>query len=297
MLTLAQQKSVELKLQIGEGLDTNHYICADPNRLAQVIINFLSNALRYTSNSDGPKSVTVRVDVTTRCPEPRPNVRRIGSLKAEAEAVEPEDLVFAKVGVQDTARGLSPEELSKLFSRFVQANPTQDQYGGSGLGLYVSHRLIENHGGFIEVESTKGHGSVFSFVIPTKRSVRPPSTNSASYSHGGLRGFTRAINEEEVVEMQPASALLPGGTIAAGGGMSSRLPSPDIHSSPICDDRTPPPERCTPQQLQGENLMMSASSETSNSIAAIERHHTGSHPTHVLVVSLKFFWTIGHVLL
>lgn len=280
----AQQKSVELKLQIGEGLDTNHYICADPNRLAQVIINFLSNALRYTSNSDGPKSVTVRVDVTTRCPEPRPNVRRIGSLKAEAEAVEPEDLVFAKVGVQDTARGLSPEELSKLFSRFVQANPTQDQYGGSGLGLYVSHRLIENHGGFIEVESTKGHGSVFSFVIPTKRSVRPPSTNSASYSHGGLRGFTRAINEEEVVEMQPASALLPGGTIAAGGGMSSRLPSPDIHSSPICDDRTPPPERCTPQQLQGENLMMSASSETSNSIAAIERHHTGSHPTHVLVV-------------
>lgn len=280
----AQQKSVELKLQIGEGLDTNHYICADPNRLAQVIINFLSNALRYTSNSDGPKSVTVRVDVFAKCPEPRPNVRRIGSLKAEAEAVEPSELVFAKVGVQDTARGLSPEELSKLFSRFVQANPTQDQYGGSGLGLYVSHRLIENHGGFIEVESTKGHGSVFSFVIPTQRSVRPPSTNSASYSPCGLRGFTRAINEEEVVEMQPASALLPGGTIAAGGAMSSRLPSPDIHPSPGCDHHTPPPERFSPQQPKDENLMMSASSESSSSIGAIERRHTGSPQTHVLVV-------------
>ncbi|KAI9605140.1 hypothetical protein H4Q26_003114 [Puccinia striiformis f. sp. tritici PST-130] len=98
------------------------------------------------SHHDGPRSVTVRVDVFTKCPEPRANVRRIGSLRTEVEAVAPEDMVYAKVSVQDTARGLSPEELSMLFSRFVQANPTQDQYGGSGLGLYVSHRLIENHG-------------------------------------------------------------------------------------------------------------------------------------------------------
>ncbi|PLW13674.1 hypothetical protein PCANC_15585 [Puccinia coronata f. sp. avenae] len=279
----AQQKSVELKLQIGEGLDNSHYICADPNRLAQVIINFLSNALRYTSNSEGPKSVTVRVDIFSKCPEPRPNVRRIGSLRAEVETVEPEDLVFAKVGVQDTARGLSPEELSKLFSRFVQANPTQDQYGGSGLGLYVSHRLIENHGGFIEVMSTKGQGSVFSFVIPTKRSVRPPITSSGSHSHRGKRGFTRAINEEEVVEMQPASALLPGGTIAAGGGISSRLASPDIHSIPITDHHFSRPERVNHQQLKDENVIMTAC-KSSGSTAVTKRHQTGSQPTHVLVV-------------
>ncbi|WAR54824.1 hypothetical protein PtB15_4B442 [Puccinia triticina] len=279
----AQQKSVELKLQIGEGLEITHYICADPNRLAQVIINFLSNALRYTSTSEGPRSVTVRVDVFTKCPEPRPHVRRIGTLRAEVEAVAPEDLVYAKVSVQDTARGLSPEELAKLFSRFVQANPTQDQYGGSGLGLYVSHRLIENHGGFIEVMSTKGQGSVFSFVIPTKRSVRPPVTNSASYNQSVKRGFTRAINEEEVVEMQPASALLPGGTIAAGSGINSRLPSPDIHPTPVTDQHLSSPQRVITQPLRDEKSMMRVS-ESSQSIPALERRDSGSQPTHVLVV-------------
>jgi hypothetical protein len=283
---LAQQKSVDLKLQIGEGLEITHYICADPNRLAQVIINFLSNALRYTSNSEGPRSVTVRVDVFTKCPEPRPHVRRIGSLRAEVDAVAPEDLVYAKVSVQDTARGLSPEELSKLFSRFVQANPTQDQYGGSGLGLYVSHRLIENHGGFIEVMSTKGQGSVFSFVIPTKRSVRPPITSSTSYNHGGKRGFTRAINEEEVVEMQPASALLPGGTIAAGGGINSRLPSPDIHSSPVAECALPGPENFTSPLVTAEKPMLKECA-SSDSLAALQPREPGSQQTHVLVVSLE----------
>ncbi|POW12437.1 hypothetical protein PSTT_04501 [Puccinia striiformis] len=279
----AQQKSVDLKLQIGEGLEITHYICADPNRLAQVIINFLSNALRYTSNSDGPRSVTVRVDVFTKCPEPRANVRRIGSLRTEVEAVAPEDMVYAKVSVQDTARGLSPEELSMLFSRFVQANPTQDQYGGSGLGLYVSHRLIENHGGFIEVMSTKGQGSVFSFVIPTKRSVRPPITSSSSFNHRSKRGFTRAVNEEEVVDMQPASALLPGGTIAAGGGISSRLSSPDIHPNPAADQHSPCLEKITPQRVKEEKLTMSVS-ESSDSLTGLERRDPGLHPTHVLVV-------------
>ncbi|KAA1080835.1 hypothetical protein PGT21_023090 [Puccinia graminis f. sp. tritici] len=279
----AQQKSVDLKLQIGEGLEITHYICADPNRLAQVIINFLSNALRYTSNSEGPRSVTVRVDVFTKCPEPRPHVRRIGSLRAEVDAVAPEDLVYAKVSVQDTARGLSPEELSKLFSRFVQANPTQDQYGGSGLGLYVSHRLIENHGGFIEVMSTKGQGSVFSFVIPTKRSVRPPITSSTSYSHGGKRGFTRAINEEEVVEMQPASALLPGGAIAAGGGINSRLPSPDIHSSPVAECALPGPENITSPLVSAEKPILRECT-SSDSFAALQPREPGSQQTHVLVV-------------
>ncbi|KAI9609221.1 hypothetical protein KEM48_002928 [Puccinia striiformis f. sp. tritici PST-130] len=278
-----QQKSVDLKLQIGEGLEITHYICADPNRLAQVIINFLSNALRYTSNSDGPRSVTVRVDVFTKCPEPRANVRRIGSLRTEVEAVAPEDMVYAKVSVQDTARGLSPEELSMLFSRFVQANPTQDQYGGSGLGLYVSHRLIENHGGFIEVMSTKGQGSVFSFVIPTKRSVRPPITSSSSFNHRSKRGFTRAVNEEEVVDMQPASALLPGGTIAAGGGISSRLSSPDIHPNPAADQHSPCLEKITPQRVKEEKLTMSVS-ESSDSLTGLERRDPGLHPTHVLVV-------------
>lgn len=277
----AQQKSVDLKLQIGEGLETTHYISADPNRLAQVVINFLSNALRYTSTSEGPRSVTVRVDLHRKCPEQRPYVRRIGSLKLEAEDEILEDLVYARVSVQDTARGLSPDELSKLFSRFVQANPTQDQYGGSGLGLYVSHRLIENHGGFIEVMSTKGQGSVFSFVIPTKRTSQPLSSDTASYEHGGKRGFARAVTEEEVVEMQPAFALMPVGTVATGGGITSRLPSPDIRSSP-----TPSRVASTEPNLlrvTEEQLMKPAEASSVPSLP-LPNNGPSPRPIHVLVV-------------
>lgn len=53
------------------------------------------------------------------------------------------------VGVEDSGKGLTSDELNLLFQRFVQANPRSDQYGGSGLGLYVSKKLIELHQGFI----------------------------------------------------------------------------------------------------------------------------------------------------
>lgn len=189
---------------VGEGLEQPAYIIADPNRLAQVTINFLSNALRYTSTSDGSRVVTVKVELFTSCPDLHPDARRIGSLNTELVEAGKE-LVYAKVGVQDTARGLSQDELAKLFARFAQVNPTQDQYGGSGLGLYVSRCLIENHGGFIEVVSTKGEGSIFSFVIPTKRGS-PPSKPVTARLGMSRRIFARTAHGE-----LPASTLRSGG--------------------------------------------------------------------------------------
>lgn len=67
------------------------------------------------------------------------------------------DNVWVVIGVEDSGKGLSMDELGKLFARFSQANPKSDMYGGSGLGLYVSKKLIELHSGFIEVESLPGH--------------------------------------------------------------------------------------------------------------------------------------------
>ncbi|KAI8457393.1 hypothetical protein BY996DRAFT_6411686 [Phakopsora pachyrhizi] len=210
----AQQKGVDLELQTGHGVGSSEYICADPNRLAQVTINFLSNALRYASNSDGQRKVTVKVDIFTSCPEPQPDGRRIGNLRP-LQAKPGNEMVFAQVAVQDTARGLSAEELAKLFARFAQANPTQDQYGGSGLGLYVSHRLIENHGGFIEVVSTKG---------PRKGVKSRIAMNLLEVLVG--RGFARSIKQHEAPEMRPASTLLPAGSMPLSGALN-RYPSPD----------------------------------------------------------------------
>ncbi|KAG0146679.1 hypothetical protein CROQUDRAFT_77426 [Cronartium quercuum f. sp. fusiforme G11] len=218
-LSPAQSKNVKLELQVGEGLEKPAYIIADPNRLAQVTINFLSNALRYTSNSDGRRVVTVQVALSSDCPALDPDTFRIGSLKPElADKADGHDLVYAKVGVQDTARGLSQDELANLFARFAQVNPTQDQYGGSGLGLYVSRCLIENHGGFIEVMSTKGQGSVFSFVIPAKRGVAPskPAGGSRLLGMGKRPGGGVGSKRAERVEMRPTTSLMPMGSLPLG---------------------------------------------------------------------------------
>lgn len=100
---------------------------ADPNRLAQVVINFLGNSLRYTARSSGDKRVTILVDILDSVPPIKSNARRIGDIRVAA-ADAGDDLVYARVGVQDTAQGLAPDDLSRLFERFAQANPTVDQY-------------------------------------------------------------------------------------------------------------------------------------------------------------------------
>ena len=78
--------------------------------------------------------------------------------------------------MQDTGRGLTKEEKRRLFGRFSQATPrTHAQYGGSGLGLFISRQLTELHGGQIGVGSEAGVGSNFAFYIRCRRTTGPPN--------------------------------------------------------------------------------------------------------------------------
>lgn len=82
--------------------------------------------------------------------------------------------IYLEFAVQDTGRGLSPEELKVLFQRFQQASPrTHVQYGGSGLGLFISRELTELQGGEIGVSSESGKGSTFAFYVKCRRSQEP----------------------------------------------------------------------------------------------------------------------------
>ncbi|GAA5867623.1 hypothetical protein JCM3774_001533 [Rhodotorula dairenensis] len=162
------QKRIALRLEADESIHrlSAEWIRADPSRLHQILLNFVSNALKFTLDSK-ERRVTVRISAHETQPPMRPQAMRVSQPPPSSQNTS----VWVTIAVEDTGRGLSDEELKRLFARFSQANPRSDQYGGSGLGLYVSKKLVELHSGFIEVESQAGVGSIFSVTIPTERAA------------------------------------------------------------------------------------------------------------------------------
>ena len=130
----AQERGVDLALETPPSLPL---VEADRDRLAQVMGNLLSNALRYVSEGG---HVTVR---------------------AEAQGRE------VIVAVADDGPGIPPEDLPHLFERFWRGDRARRRAtGGSGLGLTIARSLVEAHGGHLWAESVEGEGSTFAFALP-----------------------------------------------------------------------------------------------------------------------------------
>jgi CheY-like chemotaxis protein len=116
-------------------------LVGDPTRLRQVLLNLLGNAIKFTQSGE----VSLRVEL-------------------DADSSAPTALRFT---VSDTGIGISEEKLGQVFERFTQADSsTTRRFGGSGLGLTISKRLVELMGGRIWVESEVGEGSLFAFAVP-----------------------------------------------------------------------------------------------------------------------------------
>ncbi len=126
----AASSGVALTTEIAPALPT---VPIDSARVLQVLVNLLSNALKFT-----PRGGRVAVHIAP-----------------EAEAI--------KVTVSDTGAGIPSDKLEAVFERFLQV---KDDRRGVGLGLYISKCIVEGHGGKIWVESEEGKGSVFSFTLP-----------------------------------------------------------------------------------------------------------------------------------
>jgi signal transduction histidine kinase len=141
--SLASEKRLALTADVGQSLPVGH---GDGRRLAQVLLNLVGNAIKFTDRGE----VAIKASVEN------------GSFT---------------VAVRDTGSGIATSDQGKIFEEFQQAdNSATKRKGGTGLGLSIAKRIIGMHGGRIWVESDVGKGSTFAFTIPVKveRQVSEP---------------------------------------------------------------------------------------------------------------------------
>lgn len=148
MLHLFETKIQEKNLVLVKDYDPKIplVLLGDPVRLHQIILNLVSNAVKFTTTG----KITVSIHL----------------LK------EDEDKVSIEFGVTDTGIGIAEDKIVKIFDNFQQASSgTSRLYGGTGLGLAIVKQLVEPQGGSIRVESTPGKGSIFSFILDFKKTT------------------------------------------------------------------------------------------------------------------------------
>ncbi|MDI7276016.1 MAG: ATP-binding protein [Anaerolineae bacterium] len=173
--SLAEVRGLRLEVQIEPKLPR---LMIDPTRIRQVLFNLLNNAARFTEQG----TITV-------------NVRRQG-----------DEVVFA---VADTGVGIPAKDIPRIFDEFRQVDEgIRRRHGGAGLGLAISKRFVELHGGRIWAESEVGRGSTFSFALPVA-----PREPAAAAVHPAMTAprVTLDPSRERIllaVTRSPAAAML-----------------------------------------------------------------------------------------
>ena len=177
----AEQKGVLLHIKADPTLPT--YLMGDQNRLRQVLLNLLNNAIKFTAKG----SVTLSISVMSR---------ETGTFRL-------------RFSVQDTGIGIPTSKRHLLFERFSQADGTiQREFGGTGLGLAISKRLIELMDGAIDVESEEGRGSTFWFEVTLPSGQRPLVAQTHSVAPAANEAGHRLLLVEDVVLNQELACAI-----------------------------------------------------------------------------------------
>ena len=141
-----RQRNVSLSAKLGSGLPN---VYADAQKTEQVVMNFLSNALKFTKSGG---TITLAAEPIT-----------------EKIHTELEDLTrrFVRVSIKDTGVGIAQEEIGLLFRRYKQASSARTtKHKGTGLGLVICKLIVEAQGGTVGVQSELSKGSTFNFTLP-----------------------------------------------------------------------------------------------------------------------------------
>jgi PAS domain S-box-containing protein len=190
---MVAQKVAEkgLKFMIQAPAALPRHLTGDPLRVGQILLNLVSNALKFTER---------------------------GEIAVSIEEVERASAgVKLQVAVRDSGIGMTPEQQARLFQAFTQADgSTTRKYGGTGLGLTISRRLVEMMGGTIGVKSAPGAGSTFAFTAWFGVAAAPeevtdaPGMGTPALSLAGLRVLLaedNEVNQQIAVELLEAEGV------------------------------------------------------------------------------------------
>jgi PAS domain S-box-containing protein len=162
----ANKHGIRMDIEIGPDADLQ--MEADERKLKQIMFNLLSNAVKFT-----PDGGSVRVAVR-RVQNPKRSLQGSEDIDPELRTHNPEpDADFIEITVADTGIGIRPEDLGKLFQEFTQLqSPYTKGHEGTGLGLALTRKLVELHGGMIGVTSEYAKGSEFVFTMPIRQRMQ-----------------------------------------------------------------------------------------------------------------------------
>lgn len=178
----AEQKGLELSLE--RDVDLEPWVVGDGQRLKQVLLNLVGNAIKFTEHG--------RV-----------------TLSIQRQGNDDPSTVRVKFVIRDTGIGISTETLSQLFQPFHQADGSRSRrQGGTGLGLAISQRIVEAMGGHIDVVTKPGSGSQFSFVLALEVDRATDHVSHPDSSMGGLDTSSELSGTVLVVEDNDVNRMI-----------------------------------------------------------------------------------------
>jgi len=181
--TTARSKGLEVVVHCPP--QTPDWVTGDAGRVRQILLNLAGNAVKFTDAG----WVLIEVACSDRSA----------------------DRAVFEVSVKDTGIGIAPEKLEVIFEKFTQADATTTRrFGGSGLGLTISRRLVERMGGVIWVESQPGAGSTFHFTVPLSLADPPALSAARRPGPGDLAGLRVLIADDNAANRQVLTETLTG---------------------------------------------------------------------------------------
>lgn len=181
---LAKQKSIDLKFNLKD-LSQDLTLRSDPTRLTQILINIITNAIKFTEKGQ----VVLKV-------------------KEEIQADNQSSVHFI---IQDTGIGIPEEDIRKIWGQFTQVDTSHARrFGGSGLGLAIAKRLIDKFNGLVNVESQLNQGTQFHIQIPFETTQSQESSRKKVHTAIGkeLKGTKILIVDDNKINLKVAQKHL-----------------------------------------------------------------------------------------